>query len=111
VRRGPAPDFAALRREDLPTLAHILDVAPSVLALLGLPAGADMPGVAAPGLLEQAELSRVTTHDTPQWRAAHAALRGVDPGEAARVEQLKRLGYVGNDAELPGASERTSSDR
>lgn len=101
LRRGPPPDFAALRREDLPTLAHILDVAPSVLALLGLPAGADMPGVAAPGLLEIAELPRVPTHDTPQWRAAHAALRAVDPGEAARVEQLKRLGYVGDDAALP----------
>lgn len=107
LRRGPPPDFATLRREDLPALAHILDVAPTVLALLGLPGGADMPGVAAPGLLDDAALgraaarARVPTHDTPQWRAAHSALKAVDPGEAARVEQLRRLGYVGDDAELP----------
>jgi hypothetical protein len=106
-RQGSPGDLAALRREHLPRLAHIHDVAPTVLALLGLPAGADMPGVAAPGLLDEAELARaaararVATHDTPQWIAAHAALEAVDPGEAERLEQLRRLGYVGKDGELP----------
>lgn len=108
LRRSAAPlDLSTLRRADLPTLAHVLDVAPTVLALLGIAAGADMPGVAAPGLLDEAEIARaaartrVATHDTPQWKAEHAALRAEDPGEAERLEQLRRLGYVGEDGAPP----------
>jgi hypothetical protein len=108
LRASGAPlDLPTLRRNDLPTLAHVLDVAPTVLALLGIVAGADMPGVAAPGLLDEAEIARaaartrVATHDTPQWQAAHAALRAEDPGAAERLEQLRRLGYVGEDGAPP----------
>lgn len=110
-RQGGTLDLATLRRADLPRLAHVLDLAPTVLTLLDLPAGADMPGVAAPGLLDEAELARaarltrVATHDTPEWIAAHAALQVVDPGEAQRLEQLRRLGYVGEDGELPAAKD------
>lgn len=101
-----ALDLATLRKQDLPRLAHILDVAPTLLALLDLQPGQDMPGEPAPALLDDARLSaarargRVATHDTPQWTAQHAALEVVDPGEAERLLQLQRLGYVGEDGEV-----------
>jgi len=102
-RADAAPDLATLTQADLPRLAHILDVAPTLLALLGLPVGDDMPGLPAPALLDDPTLAaanartRVPTHDTPEWIAAHAALQAVDPGAAERLQQLQRLGYVGED--------------
>ena len=100
ARRSGGPGPRDLERADLPVLAGVLDLAPSVLALLDLPAGADMPGLVAPGLVDAAWLAehpprRVRSHDTAAWRRAHAALRAEDPGEAERIRQLRNLGYVG----------------
>jgi arylsulfatase A-like enzyme len=92
-------DLADLSREDLPVLANVLDIAPTLLALLGIPIGQDMPGAPAAGLLDEATRARavrISTHDTAEWRAEHARLHGNDPGEGARLEQLRDLGYVGD---------------
>jgi len=102
LRRREAPlDLRSLARSDLVRLASVLDVAPTLLALLDVPAGADMPGEPAPGLLDDATLARarprVPTHDTPAWIEAHAALDAVDPGARERLEQLRGLGYVGEE--------------
>ncbi len=77
--------------------AHVLDVAPTILHLMGIPAAADMPGrvltqAMAPG--SPAELPRIASHErigTP-WNPGAIP---VDPaGDAERVERLKRLGYI-----------------
>jgi len=77
--------------------AHVLDIAPTILHLMGIPAAADMPGrvlteAMAPG--SPPELPRIASHEqigTP-WNPGEIP---VDPaGDAERVERLKRLGYI-----------------
>ena len=78
--------------------AGVMDVAPTVLRLLGLPAADDMPG----RVLEEAfnegwlasssEIGNLETYGTRT--AAAKAVRREDE-EAAMLERLKALGYVG----------------
>jgi hypothetical protein len=77
--------------------AHVLDVAPTILHLMGIPAASDMPGrvltqAMAPG--SPAELPRVASHETigTPWNPGEIP---VDPaGDIERLERLKRLGYI-----------------
>ncbi|MBK7643254.1 MAG: alkaline phosphatase family protein [Planctomycetes bacterium] len=98
ARFGDATRF--VQQNELETAASILDIAPMVLALLGIPRGADMPGAAPAGLLDEraraaAALAPVPTHDTG-FRASHEE----DVPEEMRanyVERYKQLGYIGTE--------------
>ncbi|MBW2417101.1 MAG: alkaline phosphatase family protein [Deltaproteobacteria bacterium] len=88
---GIAGDGAELAR------ARVIDIAPTLLALLGLPVAEDMPGrplVEAFAGGEDSELSRI-----PSWeevgRPRTATVVPVDPrGDAERMERLRALGYI-----------------
>jgi len=77
--------------------AGVLDVAPTLLHLLGIPAATDMPGrVLTEALAPDGppELPRVASHERigAPWDPGEIP---VDPtGDAERVERLKRLGYI-----------------
>lgn len=75
----------------------VLDVAPTVLALLGLPAGADMPGrvlaeAILPDRLAARPVASVPTHTKDRPDAARET--PVSPAERALLERLRAIGYV-----------------
>jgi predicted AlkP superfamily phosphohydrolase/phosphomutase len=70
--------------------AHVLDVLPTLLHLLGIPAAQDMLG----RVLVESELSRVASYETIGTLRAQEEIP-VDPaGDAERLERLRALGYV-----------------
>jgi len=77
--------------------AHVLDVAPTILHLMGLPASQEMLGrvlveALDPGLRE--ELPRIESWE-PVGGPRPAAEIPLDPaGDAERLERLRALGYV-----------------
>jgi hypothetical protein len=105
VVAGPAIQRSALAdrvrelsRADLPALADVVDIAPTILALRGVPIGRDMEGAVIENLWRiesPAAPTFVESHDTEEWLAAQRS-RGhkLRPGEEQRLEQLRSLGYV-----------------
>jgi len=98
IRRGSEGAWKTLHRDDLPTLGSVLDVTPTLLAMLGVPVGEDMSGRVLRRVLEDGDdlaLDTVASHDDEAWRAARA---GLDPDRLAddeeRLEQLRALGYI-----------------
>jgi predicted AlkP superfamily phosphohydrolase/phosphomutase/Flp pilus assembly protein TadD len=93
--------------------ASIMDLTPTALTLLGLPAAADMPGrVLVEALDGIAELPRV-----PSWESVlgecgmHPADVRVDPEEArAALQQLVDLGYIDPPSEDDERSRRDTVD-
>ena len=76
--------------------ARLIDLAPTVLALLGLPAAQDMPGRALAGALDIDAAQLAALGEVPSY-----GVRRADPGEPqvsaadeALIEQLRSLGYV-----------------
>lgn len=93
-----APDAVALG--DIPELGAILDVAPTVLALAGLPVGRDMDGrvmeeLLAPGFRARSEIAWVDSHTSADWGDRAAGADTATPREQERLEQLRSLGYIG----------------
>lgn len=90
--------------------ASILDVTPTVLQLLGLPAAHDMPGRVLAEVLENSVLlGRIESWEEIDGAdGRHPADMRVDPAESqAMIAQLVALGYV----EAPGADiEKTIRD-
>jgi len=81
----------------------ILDVAPTILALLGLPLSGELPGrVIDEAFQRPPEVLRVDRYPPPSRRTRAAA-----PGEGdlARVEELRALGYLGSGAAVPHDAE------
>ncbi|MEO1497830.1 MAG: alkaline phosphatase family protein [Planctomycetota bacterium] len=77
--------------------ASILDIAPTVLHLLGLPAGHDMPGRVLAEVLEETDpIERVETWEEIDGEAGtHPPDLRIDPDEAqAAMRQLVDLGYI-----------------
>ncbi|MDP6409315.1 MAG: alkaline phosphatase family protein [Planctomycetota bacterium] len=77
--------------------ATVLDVTPTVLALLGLPVGEDMDGKVLRGLFTDAFLAEhpvttIPTHESGERRATATE----SPYDAAMLERLEQLGYVGD---------------
>jgi tetratricopeptide (TPR) repeat protein len=88
--------------------ATLLDVAPTVLALLGLPASREMPGrPLAEGFVRLEPLPRVATFEaTPRPRAGAGAARDT-AADRALVEHLESLGYLAGprrEAAAPAAA-------
>ncbi len=99
-----------VRRHGRIERATIRDVAPTVLALLGLPAARDMPG----RVLTEALSRNAPAHGYVEKRVATYEGPGggtVDPGTdaaiaAAQLEHLKSLGYMGGDTMSSPQGER-----
>jgi hypothetical protein len=77
----------------------VLDIAPTLLALRGIPVGEDMDGEVLadwiePGFLEENPVRTVDTHDTPEWLASRPDHLLVPEVEEERKEQLRSLGYI-----------------
>jgi hypothetical protein len=96
-RRDPGP-LHRLARRDLPVVGSGLDIAPTLLGLLGVPVGDDMDGSVLAPLLEpggpRAEPPRVPTHDSASWLGARAKLRAEAESEPISPEELEDLQYV-----------------
>jgi tetratricopeptide (TPR) repeat protein len=99
-----------VRLADRPTL---FDIAPTMLHLLGLPAGDDMPGRVIEAALEPAFLAAHPQHRIPTWDdPARARPAPADEGPGARAAEaemlasLRALGYIGGDevGAAPGGS-------
>jgi arylsulfatase A-like enzyme len=77
--------------------AHVLDVAPTILYLMGLPVSEEMLGkvlidALAPG--SPPELPRIASWD-PVGQSRAAGEMPQDPaGDAERLERLRALGYI-----------------
>lgn len=90
MARGPrVPAGARLPDADL------LDVAPTILCMLGLPPAQDQPGRA---LFCPPGTERVATYDSLA-PSARVGSRGPATDEDVNMERLKALGYVGGDDE------------
>ena len=97
IRRG-SPDRSAAT-VDLPELGRVLDLAPTILALKGLPIGRDMDGVIMEAILEEGFLEShtptfVETHDRPEWLDARPDELLTEEAERERLQQLRALGYI-----------------
>ncbi len=79
-------------RIDRPSL---VDIAPTILSLLGLPAAGDMPGRVLAEALDTPETRRVATYEGAGGAAAEDAPRDAVADQAVR-ERLKSLGYIGS---------------
>ena len=91
----------------------IFDVAPTILALRGLPPGENMPGRVRADLLEDAAAAKLPTERAPSWDALVAPRRYGDQDEEAlaaaqeqALDQLRGLGYV--DADKPNVPAKSA---
>ena len=108
VLSGPAARRGA-RLSETPTL---FDIAPTILALLGLPAAGDMPGrvVAAaidPSFLSKHPSRRIPSYETvgsPREREPSAGDPAAREAEAELLASLRSLGYIGGDEGTPETS-------
>ena len=97
--------------------ASILDVAPTALALLGLPPARDMPGrVLQEALVDELGTERVATYESEAAaaRATAATASGASPDDAvsrAQLARLESLGYLGDagDDSGEGSSETSAA--
>ncbi|MDP2308155.1 MAG: alkaline phosphatase family protein [Pseudomonadota bacterium] len=81
---------------------HVFDVAPTLYALLGLPAAADMPGKVLTDAFDVTPVPTVPSHRLPRV-AVEAGASGGGLADDQLRDQLEALGYI--DAEgLPDAS-------
>ncbi len=107
-----------IKRDELFYGTSLLDIAPTILALLGLPVPKDMDGRALTRIFaEPTQLERIPSYEPPHEK--DGVLRNVAPEEAdpwaARqaVEQLAALGYINlPESDKPqGAIDSTRRDR
>ncbi|MCK4546294.1 MAG: tetratricopeptide repeat protein [Candidatus Eisenbacteria sp.] len=88
--------------------ASVMDIAPTVLYLLGLPVARDMEGrvlreVMEPGIAAGKPLLRITTYETGEPASAEAPIASVD--DQALIEKLAALGYVDRGSNKNPATE------
>ncbi|HVS12991.1 MAG TPA: alkaline phosphatase family protein [Thermoanaerobaculia bacterium] len=79
-----------------PALPHVLDVAPTVLALLGLPIAADMPGRVLEELFAPGALPAAATIPTYEglWQPKIRDVGRDRRLNEAEIEKLRGLGYI-----------------
>jgi tetratricopeptide (TPR) repeat protein len=96
----------------LTTRVTLFDVAPTVLHLLGLPAGAEMPGHIVGAALNESFLAAHPPRVIPSWETVGGPRRGApatadDPAarqaESDLLASLRALGYIGGDEPEPPA--------
>ncbi|MGH2571088.1 MAG: alkaline phosphatase family protein, partial [bacterium] len=96
---GFAAPVEGLRREDLPRPGSVMDITPTLLALLDLPLGRDMVGrpmeaVIRPSFLAEHPIREVDTLTPPGWLESRQAASGTEHLPEERIEQLRSLGYL-----------------
>ncbi len=72
--------------------AGVLDIGPTLLALLGLPASTQMGGRVLSELLDTPILPRIATYETPGNRSSQMPIES--PLEEEAKKQLRGLGYI-----------------
>lgn len=92
-----------LTRAELRPLAHVLDLAPTLAYLAGVPVARDWRGSVAeailePGVLAARPVRMVETFEDPEWQRRHRELGMRALADPERVEQLRRLGYFDGGA-------------
>lgn len=97
VRKGPGKLPATWA--GIPRAGSVIDVAPTLLALLGLPRGADMDGRVMTPLLDPRFVDahppeEIATHTPADWMQTRKLAVAEDPASAERLEQLRGLGYL-----------------
>lgn len=91
------PSFASGKTIDE---RSVFDVAPTILALYGLPGAADMPGSAIDPAFAGAALARPRPARVASYSALRRrpeAARGDTPHEREILDRLRQLGYIGAD--------------
>lgn len=99
IRRAAATPTLPATVTAVPNAGSILDMTPTLLALLGIARGADMDGAVAtslldPAFLEAHPLTEVTTHTPAGWADTRPLAKADDPQSGQRIEQLRGLGYL-----------------
>jgi len=87
----------------------IMDVAPTLLALLSLPRATDMPGRAIPeiaggSLIPKPPIAEIATYERPASDRGPVRTPEESAVDAEMLAKLTALGYVGSAGEAPGAS-------
>lgn len=117
ISHGPAADWhdrfgvlvmhgPDIRRGAVVADASVLDVAPTLLALYGLPVGDDMDGRVLEDALEPGFLARNPVERVPTWERAMAAPRTMETiaQDADLMEKLRSLGYIGGTEDPASAA-------
>jgi len=91
--RGP------IRRFDLVEHGSVLDITPTILAMLGAPVGKDMVGrvmrdVIDPEFLERHGVDYVSSHTGGLWNRLRPSDKRARSEVGERIEQLRQLGYI-----------------
>jgi predicted AlkP superfamily phosphohydrolase/phosphomutase len=79
--------------------AELADITPTVLALLGMPAGEDMDGrvleeLFTPEWRSSYPADRIASYDTPDWLAARDRTPVPSDADEELLERLEALGYM-----------------
>ncbi|RMF70771.1 MAG: hypothetical protein D6744_18925, partial [Planctomycetota bacterium] len=102
IRRQSEQSPKTLTVDDLPTLGGVMDITPTVLAMMRIPLGRDMHGRVLSDLFTpEFDVARqpppVATHDTDEFRNSRPQAPRED--ESERLDQLRSLGYVGGESD------------
>ena len=97
--RRPEEPAAFATKAGVPKLGSILDIGPTLLALLDIPVGADMPGAAlekifAPSFSAEHPVREIDTHTEAGWFENRDLAQTMPAGVDRRLEQLRSLGYI-----------------
>lgn len=84
---------------EVPLAGSVLDMAPTLLAVLGQPRGADMDGhvlasLLHPDFVAAHPLREIPSHTPDGWSQTRRLAPTVDPASSERLEQLRGLGYL-----------------
>jgi hypothetical protein len=106
IARGPLVNRGAqeksrgpLKRSDLVEHGTILDITPTLLAMLGVPVGKDMSGrvmrnVIDRDVLERFKIDYVSSHTDGKWMRSRPSDERARADVGERIEQLRQLGYI-----------------
>ena len=78
--------------------ARTLDIAPTVLALAGLPVSDEMPGRVLEDALDSIEVERIATFEDPDGGGLVSQSRERSDIDQAVLDRLEALGYIGSSA-------------
>lgn len=82
-----------VKKGEIKEKPHILDVAPTLLHILGVPKGGDMPGRVLSEFFDAPREAR----SIPTWETSRRTRAGLfeSNDDAGRLDELRQLGYVG----------------
>jgi predicted AlkP superfamily pyrophosphatase or phosphodiesterase len=101
-KRDAAFERASFRASELDLEGRVHDLTPTLLALYEIPRGKDMRGSILFGALARGvdlvgKVAEIASHDALPSAFGAEEDAVVDPAEAARLEQLRTLGYLGGE--------------